>query len=105
MSRKVFIGQKVKSLINTGGLAVGETVVSLSADTRDLEGGVQIVAQSTNTGVVYVGLRPTLTAGTAASTDGFPLAAGETLFVPAAKESDLKFIASAAAQKIYFVSY
>jgi len=105
MARKVFIGQKTKSRVNTGGAAVGATVAALSTDTHELQGGVQLVADADNTGVVYVGTRSNLTAGTADATDGFPLSAGEALFIPANSESEIHHIADAAAQALHFMSF
>lgn len=105
MGNKVFIGRKTKTPINTAGVAVGVTPVQLSPFTRPLEGGVQIVADALNTGIVYVGVRPNITAGSADATDGFPLSAGESLFLPANSESDVWMIADTAAQQIHFLSF
>lgn len=99
------VGKKTKSYINTGGVTVGTSVITLSSNDRKLEGGVQIVAAAANSGVVYIGARSTLTPGNANGTDGFPLAAGESIFIPYAKETDVYMIASAVGQKVYFVSY
>lgn len=105
MGRKVSIGKKTKTPINTAGVAVGTSVVQLSGFKRSLEGGVQIVAAAANGGIVYVGVRTNLTAGTADSTDGFPLSAGESLFLPVDSESEIWMIASAVSQQIHFVSF
>jgi hypothetical protein len=105
MARKVFISQKTKAPINTGGVDVGTSVVAVSAFTRQLEGGVQVVADATNTDIVYIGVRSNLTAGTNDDTDGFPLSSGESLFLPVDSESDMYMIADAVSQKIFFASY
>jgi hypothetical protein len=104
MARKVIIGQKEKALISTGGAASGATVAALPSD-RPLKGGVQLVAGAGNAGTVYVGVHTALTAGTDNDTDGYPLAAGDTIFLPASKESDIRHIASQAAQQLHYVSY
>ena len=104
MARKVFIGQKTKNHINTGGKAVGTTVVQLSEDSRKLQSGVQIVADASNTDIVYVGVRSNLTAGTN-ETDGFPLSAGETIPLPVESEDQVYLIADAVSQGIHFLSY
>jgi hypothetical protein len=44
--------------------------------------GVQLKAGLGNTGNVFVSLNSAITTGTAVATDGFPLDAGETLFIP-----------------------
>ena len=105
MARKVFIGQKTKAHINTQGLGVGTSVVQLSTSGRKLEGGVQIVAAAGNGGIVYVGVRSNLTAGTSDETDGFPLSAGESLFLPVASEDEVYCIATAITQQVHFVSF
>lgn len=105
MARKVFIGQKEKSHINTGGQDVGTTVVALSTNDRPLKGGVQVIADAGNSGIVYIGVRSTLTAGTVNATDGFPLSSGESIFVPVSTEADLKLVADAASQAVHFISF
>jgi len=50
--------------------------------------GVQIKAGLSNTGNVFISLNSAITTGTAVATDGFPLDAGETLFVPPAAFPD-----------------
>lgn len=105
MSRKVFIGPKEKAVINTGGLSAGTTVQQLSSNTRELKGGVQIVADNGNTNIVYVGVRSNLTAGTDNDLDGFPLTAGQAIFLPATTESEIYVIAAAASQGIHFASF
>jgi len=105
MARKVFIGRKEKNHINTGSVSVGTSVTALSSNDRELKGGVQLVADASNSGTVYVGVRTTLTAGSAAATDGYPLAAGDAVFIPSSKESEVQLIASGSGQSVYFISY
>ena len=105
MARKVTIGRKEVGRMNTGSVAVGASVVDLSTNTAKLTGGVQVTAAPGNTDVVFVGVRADLTAGTAAATDGYPLSAGDTIFLPVRSENEVKLIADAAAQTAYFASY
>lgn len=103
--KKVAIAQKSTAKINTGGLTVGATVVALSTNTRALEGGVQIVADSSNGNIVYVGVKENLTAGTSDDLDGFPLAANQSIFLPVSNEAEVRLIAGAASQGIHFASF
>lgn len=104
MGRKVFIGKKEKSQINTGGGSVGTTAAQLSTNGRDLKTGVTIVADAGNADVVYVGVRSNLTSNGSA-TDGFPLSAGEAFTFPVASESELYVLGGAAAQGYHFASF
>lgn len=104
MARKVFIGKKTRNKINTAGVDVGTSVVQLSSDTRPLDSGVQMVADADNGGIVYVGVRSNITAGTYA-TDGFPLSAGESLLLPVDSESEIYLIGDQASLAIHFVSF
>lgn len=90
---------------NTGTLAVGTSVVQVSASTRELTLGVQILAAAGNGGIIYVSSKPNVTAGTNDETDGFPLVAGATLMFPARQENQVYLIASAITQEISFLSY
>lgn len=105
MGRKVFIGDKVACHINTGGQSVGTSLVALSSNDRKLDGGVQIVADAGNSGVVYVGVRKNLTAGSSNSLDGFPLSAGESVLLPVQKESEIQLISDSASQGVHFLSF
>lgn len=105
MSRKVFIGPKEKAKINTGGFSAGTTAAQLSTNDRELKGGVQLVADNGNTNIVYVGVRENITAGTDNALDGFPLTAGQAIFLPVTTESEVWIIAAAASQGIHFASF
>ena len=54
------------------------------------------------TGLVYVSTNPSLTAGTADATDGFPLAAGQSEFFPVKKASDLYVFGSTTNLVVFF---
>lgn len=64
--------------------------------------GVQIKAASGNAGVVYIG-KSDVTANTATATDGYPLSAGEEVFVPTDDAADVFAIASEASQGVFFL--
>lgn len=80
---------------------IGTTAVPLVATSIDATRGVQIKAAADNAGTVYVG-NSDVTADAADATDGFPLAAGEGLFVPLRDPSDVYVLGSEAGQKVFF---
>ena len=55
-----------------------------------------------NTGTIYVGPSD-VTAGTTPATDGWPLAAGEEIFLPLADPRTVFAVASAANQQLHVV--
>ncbi len=80
--------------------SIGTSAVQLSASATRCAKGVQIKADPANTGVVYIG-KSDVTANTAAATDGYPLAAGEEVFIPVDLLSTIYAIGSAAGQKVF----
>lgn len=56
------------------------TAVQITSTSRRCERGVTVKASASNTGIVYVG-NSDVTNGTANSTDGFELSAGESVTV------------------------
>jgi|GEM_PF-1767258 len=80
---------------------IGAAVAPLTAAAVLATKGVQLRAADANSGVVYVG-QSTLTADTADATDGYPLAAGETLFVPVNDASKIFLRATAESQKVFW---
>lgn len=86
--------------------AVDGSAVQLSASEQTPAYGFTIKAGTANSGVVYVGVNSNVTAGTAAATDGVPLAAGDSIFIPKAIASDVTgiyCIGSAAGQKVFVI--
>jgi hypothetical protein len=81
--------------------SVGTTAVQLSATAYRATKGVQLKADAANSSTVYVG-NADLTADTADATDGFPLAAGEGLFVPVDDVSKVYVRGGAAGQKVFW---
>lgn len=69
---------------------IDTTPARLSSDTtKVVNNGIQLLADSTNTDVIYVGYNDTMTAGTADATDGFPIVAGAAIFLPCRHLSDI----------------
>lgn len=86
--------------------SVGGTAVQLAASGA-VKYGVQVTAAPANTGTVYVGFADTVTANSADATDGVPLPAGASVFLPVVllankAASDVWLIASAAGQKVFY---
>lgn len=83
--------------------SVGAAAVQIVATKTRCFRGVQVKADSSNTGVVYVG-NSDVTAGSAEATDGFPLSAGQGLFVPVQDAATVYVVGSSAGQKVYWVT-
>jgi hypothetical protein len=97
-------------------LTVGTSVVAFDLSSysglQPQRHGVRIVAfgrvggTGGNTGTIAVGERPTVTVNSADATDGYPLAAGDDLFLPvdtASLVNTLYFVADAAGQVVYLI--
>jgi hypothetical protein len=84
-------------------VTVGTTVGPITDSAYNCTRGVGLKAGSGNAGTIYIG-PPDVTAGTAAATDGWPLAAGEELFLPLADPKSVHAIASAANQQLHVVT-
>jgi hypothetical protein len=82
--------------------AIGTTAVQLTTTSVHAPRGVQMKAAVSNSGTVYVG-NSDVTAGAADATDGFPLGAGDALFVPIDDPSKIYLVGTAAGQVVYFV--
>jgi hypothetical protein len=82
--------------------AIGTTAVSLVAASNKVTRGVQLKAAADNTALVFVG-NSDVTTDSADATDGFPLAAGEGLFVAVDDASKIYLRASSGTQKVFFV--
>lgn len=92
----------------TGSGVAGANVQTLLAalgltTSRPCTRGVQIRAADANTGQVYVGAKSNVTTGTAApTTDGYPLDAGEGVFLPV-KDLNLVWVIGSAAGQAFNV--
>lgn len=82
--------------------AIGATAVALASQSRPATRGVQIKADEDNLGVVYVGMSG-VTALSAELTDGFPLEAGEGLFVPIDDANKVYVLASTNGQVVHYL--
>ena len=97
------IGQRADAMDHGSNRDVDQVAEVLTATGFSCQHGVLLKADSANAGIIYVGLSD-VTAGSAAATDGFPLAAGDTLFVEVANSNLLYVIASVANQIIYWIA-
>jgi hypothetical protein len=82
--------------------SIGTSAVKLTNTSMHAPRGVQIKASLANSGTVYVG-NSDVTANAADATDGFPLAAGEALFVSVNDPSKVYVIGSASGQTVFFL--
>lgn len=81
--------------------SVGTSAVPLIATPYRAAKGVQLKADAANSSTVYVG-NADVTADAADGTDGFPLSAGEGLFVPVDDASKVYLRAGASGQKVFW---
>lgn len=93
---------------DTGCKSVGTSTVQLGNSTVAVERGVELKAKSDNASTAFVGFRSTITADTVATTAGYPLAAGESIFVsPKAcggNMGGIYLIADGAAQQVFWIN-
>lgn len=85
---------------------VGASAVALASTAYLPKYGFTIKASPANAGIVYVGFANTVTANSAAATDGMPISAGDSIFIPPAMAADVTgiyLIASAADQKVFVI--
>jgi hypothetical protein len=83
-------------------VTVGTTAAAITATAFACKRGVGLKADVGNSGTIYVGPSD-VTAGSTPATDGWPLAAGEELFLPLDDPRSLYAIASAASQQLHVV--
>jgi len=83
--------------------SIGTASTSITATSTPLYNGVTIKAANANTGTVYVG-NIDVTAGTATSTDGFELGAGESMTIEVNDLNKIYLIGSAAGQKVFWLA-
>ena len=103
--KKVLLDGQTVDNVNTGSKTIGTAAVAVSANSRTLHWGVQVVATSTNTVSIWVGRKSNMTAGTNDDTDGFELVPGGTIFIPAPTETKVFGVSGTAGQKCSFLSY
>jgi hypothetical protein len=81
---------------------VGITAAPITAAATQCSRGVGLKAATANSGTIYVGPAD-VTAGITPATDGWPLAAGDEIFLPLADPRTIYAIASAASQQLHVV--
>jgi hypothetical protein len=83
--------------------SIGTTALQLTTNTTKADRGVQITAGAGNSAIIYVGLH-NVTADSADDTDGFPLAAGESILVPVRDATKVYVVASTGTNsKVFFM--
>jgi hypothetical protein len=81
--------------------SIGTTPVAIVATSMHLAKGIELRAADENTAALYVGGQG-VTADAADATSGFPLVAGDSLFLPVDDPSVVYVVASAAGQKLFW---
>lgn len=92
----------VASFDHGGNSDVDNAAEQITATSMVAKKGVTVKAHKDNTGTIYIG-NSDVTAGTADATDGFPLEAGEALFLEVSNANVVYAIASVANQKLHFI--
>jgi len=82
---------------------IGTTAVPIADSDAPVTKGVQVRAADDNAAAVYVG-GSGVTTDTADTTDGYPLAAGETLFVPVNEVRKVYVRSTVANQKVFWLA-
>ena len=91
------------SLPKTGAKsAIGTSAVKVVASSQSAQSGVMLRADKANTDIVYIGTS-TVTAGTVDATDGFPLSAGDIMFIPVVDVSLIFAIAASGTQRVFWM--
>ena len=83
-------------------VTVGTTAAAIAASFYPCKRGVGLKAAAGNAGTIYIGPSD-VTAGATAATDGWPLAAGDELFLPLDDPRAVYAIASVANQQLHVV--
>lgn len=81
--------------------SIGASALQLTSTSTPCS-GVYIKRSSSETGIVYVGTS-TVTAGTTDATDGFPIEAGDSLFVSVDDPSKVYVIGSTTGLKVFYM--
>lgn len=103
MSNPVNVQRDVAPEFVHGKKVIGTTAGQLTTFSRPSYKGVQLKADPDNTGLVYIGSTPGVTADSAVATDGFPLEAGDPLFLPIDDPSKIYVIGTDADQGIFWI--
>jgi len=82
---------------------IGTSAVSITSQNLNASRGVQVLASTSNSVAVYIGPEG-VTAGTSsASTDGYPLAAGEAIVVPVIEPSKIYAVTASSTATISYM--
>lgn len=82
----------------TGSITVGTSSIPLFPDKgHNLEQGIQLIAASTNSGIIY------LSANTTASINDYPLIAKDSIFLRIMDTSAINLISDTPGQKLHFL--
>lgn len=95
------LGDDVVGRFHHGRRVVGTSTVPLVTQPVAAARGVQLKASGDNGGTVYVGLAD-VTAGSADATCGFPLEAGEGLFLPLDNAARVFAVADLPGQALHY---
>ena len=83
--------------------SIGTTALQMTTNATKADRGVQITASAGNSATIYVGLS-NVTGDAADATDGFPLAAGESILVPVRDARLIYVLASTGTNsKVFFM--
>jgi len=90
--------------IKTGRKTVGLATVQLTTDgSLTTEKGIQIYADISNSGIVYVG-NSDVTANSSDTTDGFPLDPGNSFLVPIRHPYRLHLVSNVTNSKVWWMT-
>ena len=96
------INQPQGSLDTGSNLDIDTSAEQVTSTSYPAAVGVLFRADASNSGLVYLG-NSDVTAGTTAATDGFPLSAGDAVFLQISNANLVYGIGSAVNQKIFFM--
>lgn len=83
---------------------IGTSPVALTAESDvTARHGILVKAGAGNSGLVYPGTSPNVTAGSNDATDGFELSAGDSVVIEVIHPNDIFVIASAAGQEVFWI--
>lgn len=93
-----------ESFVHGSKSGIGTSAVALTA-VSDLTArrGILVKAAAGNSGTVYPGTSPSVTAGSNDATDGFELSAGDSVTVEVGDPTKVFVIASAPGQKVFWM--
>lgn len=97
--------QSLQAAVTTGSKnSIGVTALQMTTTSKKTNGGVVVKASVVNSGRVYVGTNSSITANTNPSTDGFELAAGESVLLPVDNQNSIYLIGSTTGQKVFWMT-